>query len=249
MRVAIVSDIHGNLTAFEAVLADIESKAPDLVLQGGDLALMGSQPAQVIDRIRELGWPGVVGNTDAALWCPQEQQRQADLAPKLEPLLSLIFQRYVPATLAMLGDERLAWLRGLPSEYRLEHLALVHASPGDLWRAPAPEADDDELFAAYGSLGAATTVYGHIHRPYTRIVSQLAVANSGSVGMPWDGDPRASYLLLENGNAHVVRLEYDVEQEASLLLSSGYPDAPRLAEMRRRGVFLKPSAESQPNPA
>jgi putative phosphoesterase len=242
MRAAIVSDIHGNLTAFDAVLADIESRAPDLVLHGGDLALMGAQPAQVIDRIRELGWPGVVGNTDEALWRPQEQQRQEELAPKLGPLLSLIFQRYVPATLTMLGDERLAWLRELPIEYRLEDLALVHASPGNLWRAPTPEADDDELFAAYGPLGAATTVYGHIHRPYTRTVNQLAVANSGSVGMPWDGDPRASYLLLEGGNAHLVRVEYDVEQEASLLLSSRYPDAPRLVEMRRRGVFLEPSA-------
>jgi putative phosphoesterase len=242
MRVAIVSDIHGNLTAFDAVLADIESRAPDLVLQGGDLALMGAQPAQVIDRVRELGWPGVVGNTDEALWRPQEQQHQEELAPKLGPLLSLIFQRYVPATLAMLGDERLAWLRELPLEYRLEDLAVVHAAPGNLWRAPTPEADDAELFATYGSLGAATTVYGHIHRPYTRTVGQLAVANSGSVGMPWDGDPRASYLLLENGAAHLVRVEYDLEQEASLLLNSGYPDAPRLVEMRRRGVFLKPGA-------
>jgi putative phosphoesterase len=242
MRVAIVADIHGNLTAFDAVLADIESKAPDLVLQGGDLALMGAQPAQVIDRIRELGWLGVVGNTDEALWRPREQQRQEELAPKLRALLSLIFQRYAPATLAMLGNERLAWLRALPIEYRLEDLTLVHASPGDLWRAPTPEADDDELFAAYGSLDSATAVYGHIHRPYTRTVNQLTVADSGSVGMPWDGDPRAAYLLVENGNAHVVRVEYDLEQEASLLLSSGYPDAPRLVEMRRRGVFLRPGA-------
>jgi putative phosphoesterase len=249
MRVAIVSDIHGNLTAFEAVLADIESRAPDLVLQGGDVALMGAQPAQVIDRIRELGWPGVVGNTDEVLWRPQEQQRQEQLAPKLRPLLSLIFQRYAPATLAMLGNERLAWLRELPSEYRVEDLALVHASPGDLWQAPTPEADDDELFATYSSLDAATTVYGHIHRPYTRTVNQLTVANSGSVGMPWDGDARAAYLLLENGHAHLVRVEYDVEQEASLLLSSGYPDAPRLVEMRRRALFLKPDAASQPNSA
>jgi hypothetical protein len=71
-------------------------------------------------------------------------------------------------------------------------------------------------------------------------VDQLTVANSGSVGMPWDGDPRASYLLLEDGNANLVRVDYDVEREATLLLRSGYPDAPRLAAMRRRGVFLKP---------
>ena len=242
MRVAIVSDIHGNLTAFDAVLADIQGKAPDVVLQGGDLVLMGAQPAEVIDRVRELGWPGVVGNTDEALWRPEEQQHQEGIAPKLGPLLSLIFQRYTPATLAMLGEERVAWLRELPAEYRLANLVLVHASPGNLWRAPAPNADDDELSATYGTLDAATSVYGHIHRPYTRTVNRLTVANSGSVGMPWDGDPRASYVLVDDGDAHLIRVEYDIEREAALLLSSDYPDAPRLVEMRRRGVFLKPDA-------
>ena len=58
--------------------------------------------------------------------------------------------------------------------------------------------------------------------------------------MPWDGDPRASYLLIEDGRPQLVRVEYDVEREAALLLGSGYPDAPRLVEMRRRGVFVKP---------
>ncbi|HTZ65692.1 MAG TPA: metallophosphoesterase family protein [Solirubrobacteraceae bacterium] len=240
MRVAIVSDIHGNLTALDAVIADIHSKAPDLVLHGGDLALMGAQPAQVIDRIRELGWPGVVGNTDAALWRPEEQQHQEQIAPKLRPLLSLIFQQYTPATLAMLGNERVAWLRKLPTEHRLEDLVLVHASPGNLWRAPTPDAHDDELSATYGPLDAATAVYGHIHRAYKRTVNHLTVANSGSVGMPWDGDARASYLLLDDGHARLVRVAYDIEREADLLLNSNYPDAPRLLEMRRRGVFLEP---------
>lgn len=244
MRVAIVSDVHGNLTAFDAVLADIERRAPDLVLHGGDLALMGAQPAEVIDRVRELGWLGVVGNTDEVLWQPEEQARQEKLAPKLETLLRLIFQDYVPATLELLGEERVTWLRKLPAQQRLEDLVLVHAAPGDLWRAPMPDAEDDELSAIYEPLDAATAVYGHIHRPYTRTLTRLTVANSGSVGMPWDGDPRASYLLIEDGHPRLMRVEYDVEREATLLLDSGYPDAPRLVEMRRRGVFLKPGAAS-----
>ena len=241
MRVAIVSDVHGNLTAFDAVLADIRRKAPDLVLHGGDLALMGAQPAEVIDRVRELGWPGVVGNTDEVLWRPQEQARQEELAPKLGALLRLIFQEYAPATLGLLGEERVMWLRELPAEHRLEDLVLVHAAPGDLWRAPMPDAEDDELSAVYAPLDAATAVYGHIHRPYTRTLTELTVANSGSVGMPWDGDPRACYLLLEDGRPRLVRVAYDVEREAALLLGSGYPDAQRLVEMRRRGAFLRPA--------
>src|SRR5713226_9165322 len=111
MQVAIVSDVHGNLTAFDAVLADIERRAPDIVLHGGDLALMGAQPAEVVDRVRELGWPGVVGNTDELLWRPQEHERQLERAPKLHVLLDLIFRHYAPATLELLGDERVEWLR------------------------------------------------------------------------------------------------------------------------------------------
>ncbi len=241
MRVAIVSDVHGNLTAFDAVLADIRREAPDLVLHGGDLALMGAQPAEVVDRVRELGWPGVVGNTDEVLWRPQEQARQEELAPKLGVLLRLIFQEYAPATLALLGEERVRWLRELPAEHRLEDLVLVHAAPGDLWRAPMPDAEDDELSAVYAPLHAATAVYGHIHRPYTRALTQLTVVNSGSVGMPWDGDPRACYLLLEDGRPRLVRVAYDVEREAALLLGIGYPDARRLVEMRRRGAFIRPA--------
>jgi predicted phosphodiesterase len=70
VRVAIVSDVHGSLSALDAVVTDIERRAPDLVMHGGDLVLMGPQPAEVVDRIRELGWPGVVGNTDEVLWRP-----------------------------------------------------------------------------------------------------------------------------------------------------------------------------------
>jgi hypothetical protein len=206
---------------------------------------LGAQPAVVIDRVRELGWPGVVGNTDEVLWRPQEQQRQEELAPKLASLLSLIFQEYAPATRELLGEERVAWLRELPAQQRLEDLVLVHAAPDDLWRAPLPDAEDDELTAVYEPLDTATAVYGHIHRPYTRALSGLTVANSGSVGMPWDGDPRACYLLIEDGRPRLVRVDYDVEREAALLLGSGYPDAPRLVEMRRCGVFVKPGVAPQ----
>ena len=147
MRVAIVSDIHGNLTAFEAVLADLARQPPGLVLHGGDLALMGPQPAQVVDRVRDLGWEGVVGNTDELLWDPCARVRQEGKAPALRPLLDLIFDQYAPATAELLGQERIAWLQTLPAEHRSGDLALVHASPGDLWRAPLPDADDEQLLA------------------------------------------------------------------------------------------------------
>jgi predicted phosphodiesterase len=71
VRIAIVSDIHGNRTAFEAVLRDLRETSPDLILHGGDLADGGSSPVEIVDQIRSLGWPGVVGNTDEMLFRPE----------------------------------------------------------------------------------------------------------------------------------------------------------------------------------
>src|SRR5216684_2328371 len=153
MRVAIVSDVHGNRRAFAAVLADLRQVAPDLVVHGGDLAYGGARPAEIVDQVRALGWPGVVGNTDEMLWAPKSLAEFAAATPKLAPLLAAI-QEIIPPTLASIGEERLRWLEGLPDRYAGPGFGLVHASPGDLWRAPMPEASDDELRSTYASLGA-----------------------------------------------------------------------------------------------
>jgi predicted phosphodiesterase len=238
MRVALVSDVHGNLTALEAVVADLQARGADLVVHGGDLALMGPRPAEVVDRIRELGWPGVVGNTDELLWRPEEHERQLERAPELARLLELIFDAYAPDTRERLGEERVGWLRALPPVHRTGELAVLHAQPGDLWRAPMPDATDDELSRTYEPLAAGRVGYGHIHRPFARRPDGLIVANAGSVGLPWDGDPRASYLLLDEGIPNVIRVEYEVEAEVRALLAAGHPDGERLAEMRRTGRFV-----------
>lgn len=240
MRVALVSDVHGNLTALEAVAASLRRTSPDLVVHGGDLALMGPRPAEVIDRIRELGWPGVIGNTDELLWRPEEYERQLERAPRLAALLALIFEAYAPDTQARLGEARIAWLRSLPTEHQTGELAVVHAQPGDLWRAPMPDTDDHELSAVYGALGTARVGYGHIHRPFVRRLDGLTVANAGSVGLPFDDDPRASYLLIDDGLIEIVRVEYDVEKEVRALYAAGHPDADRLAQTRRHGRFVPP---------
>lgn len=110
MRIAIVSDIHGNRTAFEAVLADLRQTSPDLILHGGDLADSGSSPVEIVDRTRDLGWQGVVGNTDEMLFMRESLQEFAKQSPKLQPLFAVIEEMAV-ATREALGEERLAWLR------------------------------------------------------------------------------------------------------------------------------------------
>lgn len=190
MRIAIVSDIHGNLTAFEAVLADLGQTSPDLVLHGGDLVHGGSMPAEIVDRVRELGWEGVVGNTDEMLWMPESLDEFASNVPKLAPLMARI-QEMIPPTLEKLGDERLAWLRNQPRMQRTESLALVHASPESCWRAPMPSATDEEMELTYGGLGRSIAVYGHIHRSHIRSLRGMTVVNTGSASLSYDGDSRA----------------------------------------------------------
>lgn len=189
MRIAIVSDIHGNLTAFEAVLADLRETSPDLILHGGDLADTGSSPVEIVDRIRELGWQGVVGNTDEMLSSPKSLEDFARRSPKLQTLFAAI-REMAAATREALGEERLAWLGGLPRIQMHGPMALVHASPESPWRAPMPEVSDTELKAVYGPLGRSIAIYAHIHRSYVRRVSGMIVANTGSVSLSYDGDRR-----------------------------------------------------------
>jgi putative phosphoesterase len=239
MRVAIVSDIHGNLRAFQAVLADLRQVAPDLVVHGGDLAYGGGHPAEIIDQIRSLGWTGVRGNTDEMLWAPEGLAEFAAIAPKLAPLLTIL-QEMIPPTLANLGEERLRWLEGLPLRYSQEGFSLVHASPNDLWRAPMPNASDDELQSTYTSLRAQIAVYGHIHRPYIRRLPGMKVANTGSVSQSYDGDRRASYMVIDGEGITIRRVEYDVKSEAKELLRSGLPHADWLSRILLAGRYCPP---------
>jgi predicted phosphodiesterase len=224
MRIAIVSDIHGNRTAFEAVLADLRLTSPDLIFHGGDLADAGSSPVDIIDRIRDLGWPGVVGNTDEMLFRPESLAAFASQSPQLRPLFDVI-EEMAAATREALGPARLDWLRGLPPVQMHGSMALVHASPATPWRAPMPSAGDAELEAVYAPLERPIAVYGHIHVPYIRQVGAMTVANSGSVGLPHDGDHRASYLLLDGDVPEIRRVPYDWEKENRALGVSGQPHA------------------------
>jgi diadenosine tetraphosphatase ApaH/serine/threonine PP2A family protein phosphatase len=125
-----------------------------------------------------------------------------------------------------------------PATRQLGELRLIHASPGNLWQAPMPTASDEDLLATYRGLGSEAVVYGHIHRPFIRDLPGLTVANTGSVGLPWDGDPRASYLLMDDRRAELIRVAYDIDAEVQALAASGYPDGPRIAAMLRSGRFV-----------
>jgi putative phosphoesterase len=244
MRFAVITDIHGNLTALEAVIADLEQVAPDLVVQGGDLVAGGHRPVEVLDRVRERGWPGVQGNTDEMLWKPELFDQFMRSVPQLAHVWRMVFHQQAPATRELIGRDRLAWLRQMPLQWRGDALAVVHASPGNLWRSPMHNATNEELETVYAPLDRAVIAYGHIHLPFVREVGNMVVANCGSVGMPFDGDPRASYLVVDKGVASIRRVEYDVEREIASLMRSTYPDAERIAETLRTARYVLPPSKA-----
>jgi len=244
VRTAIVSDIHGNLRALDAVIADLRRTSPDVVLQGGDLATHGARPAQVIDRIRELGWAGVHGNTDEMLWAPELLDTLSRESPKLSLLFNVLFRELAPATRDRIGEDRITWLRGLPRLLRVEDIVVVHATAESVWKAPMPDATDKELARTYRGLAAPIVVFGHIHRPFVRqLADGLVIANAGSAGLPFDGDPRASYLLVDNSRVEIRRVTYDAEREATALIRSKYPRAAWIADILRTGRYTRPSSE------
>jgi predicted phosphodiesterase len=228
MRLAIVSDIHGNRTAFDAVLADLRQASPDLVLHGGDLADGGASPAAIVDQVRDLGWRGVVGNTDEMLFRPESLEEFASQSSAPLTLWAAI-REMASATREALGEERIAWLRALPPALMQGPVALVHAAPGNYWRCPGPEATDAELEAAYAPLGRPIAVHAHIHRAYIRRVGSMFVANTGSVSLSYDGDRRAAYLLLDGSQPAIRRVEYDVDKEIQALAACGIPHADWIA--------------------
>ena len=226
VRLAIVSDIHGNLPALEAVLADLEQTRPDEVVLGGDLAFGGPHPVEVMERLRGLGWPSVLGNTDEAL----DDERVPENARG----------GTIPAVAArtreMLGPEHVAWLTGLPLEWRGAGIAVVHATPGDCWAIIEHDARDEKLREVYGALGEPIAVYGHLHHAFVRPLDGLTVVNSGSVSLSLDGDTRACYAIVEDGHVELRRVEYDVERVAADFLAIDYPNAEKYAAWLRTGA-------------
>ena len=227
LRIAVISDIHGNRTAFEAILRDLKQTSPDLVMHGGDLADSGSSPAEIVDQIRGLGWHGVLGNTDEVHTRPESLDEFA-ASSKAPASLWRAVREVAEWTHERLGKQRIDWLRSLPRLLRRDGIALVHATPASLWNAPSWESADAEFSSAYEALDRPIIIYGHIHRPFLRRVhhpwlNEMLIVNSGSVSLSYDGDPRASYVLIDGSTPTIRRVFYDVDAEMHAILTSGIP--------------------------
>jgi predicted phosphodiesterase len=185
LRVAIVSDIHGNLPALEAVMKDLEEHSPDQVWCGGDIAWGLPWANECIELVRDSGWTTIKGNTD--VWItgdPQTLESPADREELKEA-----------AAWHDISREQAEWLLNLPIGHSGPgSILLVHGTPNSPFIGPQPDAPAREFEVYEGH--ASIVVYGHVHRSFVRRLSDgTIVANAGSVGMPMDG-PAACYLLV-----------------------------------------------------
>jgi predicted phosphodiesterase len=240
-RIAALSDIHGNATALEAVLADIAREKPDAVMIAGDLVLNGPEPALVIDVLRNLDRDSALivgGNTDIAV-------TDFDYAAAFPWMTDGVPDAIVDAaewTHEALGLERLDWLRHLPAERRWrtddDTLVLVcHASPGSQTAGFDQHLDPSVTIERVARTDARVIVCGHTHLPEVRDLGWKLIVNDGSAGYVFDGDPTASWALIDIAEGEVAaeirRTEFDTLAVANAISSRGLAgDVYRAATVR-----------------
>ncbi len=240
-RIAIFSDIHANLPAMEAVANHIQAGAYDGVYCLGDIGGYASQPNEVQALIQGLGCPTILGNYDEGVGfnlgdCGCHYVKPFDIEMSN---ISFLWTRDHTT------DQNKTWLRALPRDLRLEiegrELLLCHGSPVSTTEYLFENRSDGYLrqFTAGGKhdAQAEVIVFGHTHVPYHRIVAGVNFVNTGSVGRPKDGDPRAGYCVLtisgEAVEAVQIRVEYAVETACERLVEAGLPSY--FAEYLRTG--------------
>jgi diadenosine tetraphosphatase ApaH/serine/threonine PP2A family protein phosphatase len=193
---ALLYDVHGNLPALEAVLADADAGGAERYLLGGDYALFGAWPRETVERLRELDADWIRGNGERWTAAPEE-------APDA-------VQGAVARCRELLGDPLVAELAALPESTTRGTSLYCHASPASDVRSfmPQPGEDDIELLSG---VEARRVVFGHTHLAFRREgPGGIELVNPGSVGMPLDGDRRAAYALVnDQGQVEQRRVAYD----------------------------------------
>jgi putative phosphoesterase len=225
MRIAIFSDIHANLPALEAVLAHIHAQPFDAVYCLGDLVGYAPFPNEVTERINRERIPTVMGNYDDGVGFDRDDcgcaYREADEKKRGDQSLAW--------TKAHVTADNKALLRTLQHEIRFDadgkRVLLVHGSP----RKINEYLFEDRPLSSFQRLAASSNadiiVYGHTHKPYTKLVADVLFVNVGSVGKPKDCDWRACYAILDTATTevHFVRVEYDIQLVTQAIRQSELP--------------------------
>jgi diadenosine tetraphosphatase ApaH/serine/threonine PP2A family protein phosphatase len=223
----LIYDVHGNLEALEAVLADAGEAGVGRFLLGGDYALFGPKPTETVQRLRELEAHWIRGNVDR--WSAHLHE-----APDDE-----LIHDAIEWCDSELGGRAVAELAELPEFHLSDGARFSHGSPLSdvLSFAPEPNAQDEELLNGHTE---ELQVFGHTHRPFERSgPGGVRLVNPGSVGMPFDGDQRASWAILhDDRRIEHRRVPYDFERVVASLRDMGAPWADRSARRIEAARFV-----------
>lgn len=246
LRVALVSDIHGNVSALEAALADISAANPDRIVVLGDLVLNGPRPVEAVDRVMALEEAGalvIAGNTDIAV-------ADGDYTAAF-PWLDEVPAGHVAAAewaREQLRDEQLEYLRRLPAERRLtygdELMLATHASPGSQTAGLPADLDPALTVQRVTRTDARVICCGHTHLADVRELGRKLLVNPGSCGYAFDGTPDACWALLsleedEEPQAELHRAGYDAQLAAEEVAERGLPGDVYRAATIRTGRFVR----------
>jgi putative phosphoesterase len=201
MRVAALNDVHGNLPALEAVLAEVAALDVDAIVAGGD-TVAGPFPAESLELLMRREAAFVRGNAD--------REPSDWVAARLDPLAR-------------------DFLAGLPTTVTLDGVLYCHGSPRSDEEILTRVSPDDRLRAALDGVAERVVVGGHTHVQFERDLDGIRFVNAGSVGMPYEGRQGAFWALVADGDVELRRTPYAVDAAVAAIRASGYPDAEQLA--------------------
>jgi predicted phosphodiesterase len=246
-RIALFSDVHGVVQALEAVREAVRAAAPDVVAIAGDHAFNGADPAATVDGIRELEAAGalvVAGNTDIAV----ADFDYGAAFPWFGDGVPESFKAAAEWAHEALGPERVDWLRRLPAERRVRAgdgtlLLVTHASPGSQTAGFDQGLDESVILDRLGRTDARMICCGHTHVPEIRDFGWKVIVNDGSAGYVFDGDPTASWALVDivdgEVTAEIKRAAFDTLAAADAVADRGLPGDVYRAATIRNGKLVR----------
>jgi len=223
--IGLISDVHANLPALETVLAELDARGVDGIFNAGDLVCYGPSPNEVIHLLRKREIMSIYGNRDREIYeFPLRYERYRE---NLHPLK---FRAY-EWTYNELTEENLDYLKSLPERVSMRvnshKLLMVHDRIHPDIPQPKPDTPDSQFGEIAASVEEDIIAFGHTHIPFVREIAGKLLVNTGSVGRPGDGDPRAGYVVLEISEgqiaARIKRVSYDVDKIARTIYDSHLP--------------------------